>query len=347
MRKARKLCCLFLVTLLLALSLASCALSDTVDTLLDLSPREAINNLLDFDLGDFFDRLSEKEEPCPHITAKWVIREEPTCTAAGIRYRCCEACGAEIACESIPVDEKAHTWEKWVIDIPSTCTREGRRHRVCTGCEAFERDDAPLDPSTHVFSTTECTADEQYSYFRCTVGGCNAEQKVEHYMAFYTSDNGCVLHSYQPSGKRPTTVVIPKTYCGVPITEIDRSAFYFQSEITTLVIPDSVQSIGDDAFRYCRKLTSLTLPSGLVRIGNYAFAGCTSLVQIHLSSSVVTIGEYAFNGCTSLVAVHFDGTRAQWQAANRKCNWISPSLTSLVTVVCTDGSWREGSYGAT
>ena len=48
----------------------------------------------------------------------------------------------------------------------------------------------------------------------------------------------------------------------------------------TLVIPDSVTSIGDSAFDGCTELTSVTIGNGVTSIGKYAFLGCTELTII-------------------------------------------------------------------
>ena len=65
-------------------------------------------------------------------------------------------------------------------------------------------------------------------------------------------------------------VEIPSTIDGVPVTSIDEYAF-FQSSVKSVIIPDSVTSIGNRAFQACFDLTSITLPKSLESIGNNAF----------------------------------------------------------------------------
>lgn len=60
-----------------------------------------------------------------------------------------------------------------------------------------------------------------------------------------------------------------------------------------------VTQIGDDAF-YDREITSIDLPNTVTRIGNKAFFGCGYLKTLEIPNSVTTIDEGAFNGCTSL-----------------------------------------------
>ena len=63
--------------------------------------------------------------------------------------------------------------------------------------------------------------------------------------------------------------------------------------ITSVVIPNTVKSIGDYAF-FDNKLTEVTIPSSVTSIGNYAFAG-NQLTKIIFPSTPLTIECYAFD----------------------------------------------------
>ena len=81
-------------------------------------------------------------------------------------------------------------------------------------------------------------------------------------------------------------------------------------EVTNLVIPEGVTSIGDYAFDYCTTLNSVTIPEGVTSIGSSAFRGCESLKNVTIPSSITTIGENAFIWCKELNAVYISDLAA-------------------------------------
>ena len=74
-------------------------------------------------------------------------------------------------------------------------------------------------------------------------------------------------------------------------------------EITNLVIPSSVTSIGEYAFSGCSGLTSVTIPDSVTSIGEYAFFGCSALTSVTIPNSVTSIGSGAFYDCSGLTSI--------------------------------------------
>lgn len=93
----------------------------------------------------------------------------------------------------------------------------------------------------------------------------------------FTPDNTAVIVTrYNGTA---ADVTIPSRYKGKPVTMIDHAAF-FNSVVTSVTIPDSVTSIGDDAFVNCPQLTNISIPNSVTFIGFSAFAHCTSLMTV-------------------------------------------------------------------
>ncbi len=79
-------------------------------------------------------------------------------------------------------------------------------------------------------------------------------------------------------------VKIPSKLGGYPVTAIDDYAFMFNTFITDVVIPDSVQTIGIGAFSSCTLLKSVEIGKGLKKMSDNPFAGCELLNKIKVNS---------------------------------------------------------------
>ena len=110
-----------------------------------------------------------------------------------------------------------------------------------------------------------------------------------------------------------TNVVIPSQYNSLPVTRISYQAFNYCSSLTSIVIPDSVTSIGDWAFLGCEKLTCVTIGDSVTSIGGEAFESCSSLTSIVIPDSVTAIDDYAFDGCNDFTTVYYTGSQAEWK----------------------------------
>jgi uncharacterized repeat protein (TIGR02543 family) len=91
-----------------------------------------------------------------------------------------------------------------------------------------------------------------------------------------------------------TNVTIPQR-----VTSIGRQAFYL-TDLNTLTIKGSINSMGYAAFAGCTNLTSLSLYDGIQTIGEGAFINSTSLEAVTIPQSVTSIGASAFAYCSNL-----------------------------------------------
>lgn len=87
------------------------------------------------------------------------------------------------------------------------------------------------------------------------------------------------------------------------ITEIENQAYYGRNDIASIVLPNSVEIIGNNAFCDCENLESVTIQNGVTDIKFNAFYECKKLKSVILPESLTEIGEYAFGRCESLESV--------------------------------------------
>ena len=100
-----------------------------------------------------------------------------------------------------------------------------------------------------------------------------------------------VIEKYNLDSNVKYDVVIPNRIDDKPVTTIGDSAFmaFMNNQLTSVVIPDSVTTIGDYAFAY-NQLTSVVIPDSVTTIGSVAFA-YNKLTSVIIPDSVTTI-EY-------------------------------------------------------
>ncbi len=169
----------------------------------------------------------------------------------------------------------------------------------------------------HLAIPDSVTAVGRYAFYKCGItslvigSGLNnigvlafvmnncASVSISQSNSTYDSRNNCnaiIKTSNNQLLQGCKTTQIPNT-----VTSIGGYSFYNIITLTSIVIPNSVASIGDAAFEYCRGLTgSLTIPDSVTSIGKQAFWGCSGLTSVTIGNSVKSIGDQAFLECTGL-----------------------------------------------
>ena len=141
-----------------------------------------------------------------------------------------------------------------------------------------------------------------------------------------------------------TSVTIPETIDGYPVTSIGRYAFVRCAGLTSVTIPNSVTSIGGGAFSGCTGLTNITIPDSVTSIGGAAFSGCTGLTSVTIPNSVTSIGNFAFSDCTALTNIAIpDSVTSIGKYFFRKCT----SLTSITIPNSVTSIGEEAFYDCT
>jgi hypothetical protein len=155
----------------------------------------------------------------------------------------------------------------------------------------------------------------------------------------YAADNGALtITGYQgPGGTVSVPGVINVNGTNLPVVSIGTRAFDACTNLTSVILPDSVVSLNWGAFQYRSSLTNVTFGSGLASIGGDAFYFCTSLTGIAIPGSVTNIWPQAFYHCTNLTVVTIaNGVAAVGESAFAYCSSLTNvtlpgSLTNLGT----------------
>ena len=122
------------------------------------------------------------------------------------------------------------------------------------------------------------------------------------------------------------------------IESIADYAFFGCTSLTSLSLPTSLTTIGNNVFSDCTSLASVNFPTTLTTIGNNVFSGCTSLASVNFPTSLTTIGNYVFDGCTSLVNVDLGEVQAIGKSCFNNCTalkeiTIPASVQSIATPI--------------
>ena len=157
--------------------------------------------------------------------------------------------------------------------------------------------------------------------------------------------------------KNVTSLVLPDT-----LTSVGQSAFISCSNIGgTLVIPDSLTSVGNHPF-YGLGIRELRMGSGLSRVGNWMFYGCSKLTNVVWNAAIRGVNERGFFGCKTLKSFTGPGTEGGFPTNLTSVGWGAfytdgyeaslpgidvrlPSLTSMNAQVFRTAGIRSADIG--
>ncbi len=94
--------------------------------------------------------------------------------------------------------------------------------------------------------------------------------------------------------------------------------------------------LGENAFHTCTDLTVVILPDSLTECGDAAFYVCRELRKIRLPKAISKLPQFLLTNCGKLENVVYDGTVEEWLALEKDNNWCDASATCKIT--CTDGA---------
>ena len=245
-------------------------------------------------LGAYSVQIVQEKALSPHSRGEVTDYRAPSCTESGSTgFVLCSQCGTVLS-PSEPIPANGHDWAKTVV--PSTCTSQGYVLSVCSACTATKREPLPL--ADHSFTlipkvASTCVQEGVESHYSCSscsglfsldktpcteqdlalplsshsldsTGACTVcgYRELPHALFEPNSSGGVTFMGFEDSYTYPyEELVIPSSYDDLPVTEISKTAFSeCVKNVTSLVLPDSLQSLEPGVLGEFTNLISLTIP---------------------------------------------------------------------------------------
>ena len=197
---------------------------------------------------------------------------------------------AFISCDDTPSNEcESHVPSDKIV--AQACAENVNYYIECTLCHAVLESGVLNNSHIYVETVISPSVTEQgYTQHKCSECG-------DEYVDSYVPALGFTSFAYTIN-KDGTTCTI--TGIGA-VTE---------SEITIPLEIDgySVTTIGDNAFINCTNITKVLLQDSIKHIGKCAFYGCTGLTEITIPASLETYGDKIFYKADNLTTVYYNSS---------------------------------------
>lgn len=176
---------------------------------------------------------------------------------------------------------------------------------------------------------------------------------------WYTSSDGTIVKPYNADAFGAN--IISNTYengKGIitfdnKVLTVGQKAFYCNllygdhSTLQTVILPNSVNSLGESAFEGCESLISIALPDAIAKIPRLAFAK-TAFKNFTFNNTITEIGAYAFNSCNKLTSVVLPTSVTEiGNAAFYDCLYLQNVYCKATTPPILNGNYTFDQSGGT
>lgn len=115
-------------------------------------------------------------------------------------------------------------------------------------------------------------------------------------LQYFTSLKSLTGGAFQ--GSKLSSVVMPNS-----VETIKLEVFSGCSNLSSVTLSDNISSVPYRAFENCVSMKSITIPEGVTNIGSEAFWGCSELSSVNIPETVTRIEDSAFRNCSKLDAI--------------------------------------------
>ena len=123
-------------------------------------------------------------------------------------------------------------------------------------------------------------------------------------------------------------IIIPYEYTTASnntykITSIAPQGFFKGTGITNIILPNTIETIGEHAFDDCLSIARMVIPESVNKIEKNAFTNCSGLNTLILPKSLKELQSYAIYYNIFDLNIYYNGTEKDWQKINIDENAIA------------------------
>ena len=147
----------------------------------------------------------------------------------------------------------------------------------------------------------------------CSISASAYDFEVDgiYYNILSAADRTVEVDSYDYEGDIVIPSIVKFNNIDFTVTSIEEYGFspaMMNSQLTSVILPNTLVNIGSRAFCGCTNIKIVTIPEGVTTISEGLFDGCDNLEEVKISSKTTAIGDYAFRGCRKLKTFDFSKT---------------------------------------
>ena len=109
---------------------------------------------------------------------------------------------------------------------------------------------------------------------------------------------------------------IPSSINGLPVTEVEDSAFSNCDSLVNVTVPGSISVITGGQFRGCDLLETVTFAEGVSELQKNVFLLCSSLHSVQLPSSLELVDDTSFSGANALTSLSVSPSGSHFSSSN-------------------------------